>query len=131
MERVNTGRSFSPMKTLDTIFCTEIIVNILSYLEPFYDIITLESVSKYFSNVIYSDNTKQLWNHECRLICIEPKKKYSRYYDQYPYNSMYKPLAYKLLSRCFLLNIEIHCFMDELSCVLSALAIQKLIRKIH
>mmetsp|Transcript_28680 Transcript_28680/g.29011 ORF Transcript_28680/g.29011 Transcript_28680/m.29011 type:complete len:475 (-) Transcript_28680:54-1478(-) len=109
----------------------EIVIDILSFVVPFYDLINATAVCHQLRNLIFSVDATILWTTEPMILCIEANPKNNRYYFNYPNNTVHKPLAYNLLSKCRLKQVEIHCFMDDLSLSLSALGISKSIQYLH
>eukprot|EP01041_Mallomonas_annulata_P004124 gene4124-8200_t len=100
----------------------EPLIFILTFLAPFYDLINVTAVCQYLNHLVFSEIATILWTSEPMLLCIEPSYKYARYCSLYPNNSVYKPLALSLLSKCRLHEVEIHLFMDDLGPCLCALS---------
>ena len=109
----------------------EVLLNIFLFLRPLFEVVNLVTVCQSFYEIIFSKLSTYLWTAEPLLICIEPNERYSRYFETYPYNRVYRKLAFNLLSKCCFEHVEIHCFMDDVGLCIEALNIKSTVSSLR
>jgi len=89
--------------------------HILLFLRPLPDYLNVAAVSKSFHDLVFSEDISSvIWCQDILIICIEPTTGFSRYVNTCPDYRVNPILAKKLFRSCKILELEMHCFMDQL-----------------